>query len=101
MHLPFSLETFNAVTAFETVYFWPDLHRSIQEVRRVLKPGGTFLICNECGGDASRDEKWTEVVSGMVIYRDLQLKSALEKAGFREIQLHKNKKGWLCVTGRK
>lgn len=70
-------------------------------MRRVLKPGGTFLICNECGGDTSRDEKWTEVVSGMVIYRDLQLKSALEKAGFREIQLHKNKKGWLCVTGRK
>ena len=61
----------------------------------------TAAFCNECGGDASRDEKWTEVVSGMVIYRDAQLKAALEKAGFREIQIHKNRHGWLCVTGRK
>ncbi len=38
---------FDAVTAFETVYFWPDLPRCFREVYRVLKPGGTFLICNE------------------------------------------------------
>ena len=38
---------FDAVTAFETVYFWPDLPQCFREVYRVLKPGGTFLICNE------------------------------------------------------
>ena len=34
---------FDAVTAFETVYFWPDLPRCFREVWRVLKPGGTFF----------------------------------------------------------
>ena len=42
---------FDAVTAFETVYFWPDLPQCFREVYRVLKPGGTLLICNESNGD--------------------------------------------------
>ena len=40
----FADDRFDAVTAFETVYFWPDLPRCFREVYRVLKPGGTFLI---------------------------------------------------------
>lgn len=92
---------FDAVTAFETVYFWPGLPRCFREIRRVLKPGGTFLICNECSGDTDRDDKWTDKISGMTIYRDVQLKAALEQAGFGAIQVYKNKKGWLCITARK
>ena len=57
----------SAVTAFETVYFWPNLHRCFREVYRVLKPGGTFLICNECSGDTDKDDKWTRKIEGMTI----------------------------------
>jgi ubiquinone/menaquinone biosynthesis C-methylase UbiE len=91
---------FDAVTAFETVYFWPNLPRCFREVSRVLKPGGTFLICNESNGDTDKDEKWTEIIGGMTIYKDTQLKAYLEQVGFHEVQIHK-KKGWLCVTARK
>ena len=94
----FAAEWFDAVTAFETVYFWPDLPRCFQEVRRVLKPGGTFLICNECGGDSPKDDKWTEKIDGMTIYQDTQLKDLLEQAGFENVRSHKNEKGWLCMT---
>ena len=92
---------FDAVTAFETVYFWPELPRSFREVRRVLKPGGTFLLCNECGGEDPKDEKWTERIEGMTIYKDTELKAALEQSGFRDVQIHKNQRGWLCVLARK
>ena len=68
---------------------------------RVLKPGGTFLICNECSGDNEKDEKWTERIEGMTIYKDTELKAALEQSGFRDVQIHKNQKGWLCVLARK
>ncbi len=66
---------FDAVTAFETVYFWSDLPQCLREVRRVLKPGGTFLICNESNGDTDKDEKWTEIIGGMTIYKGSQLKA--------------------------
>ena len=98
--LPFESEQFDAVTAFETVYFWPDLPQCFREVWRVLKSGGTFLICNESNGDTDKDEKWTEIISGMTIYKDIELKSCLEQAGFFDVQIHK-KKTWLCVTARK
>ena len=67
---------FDAVTAFETVYFWP-------------------------GGDIPGDEKWTQRISGMRIYKDTQLKAALEEAGFRGVQIYKHKRDWLCVLARK
>ena len=98
--LPFKSEQFDAVTAFETVYFWPDLPQCFLEVYRVLKPGGTFLICNESNGDSDKDEKWTEIIGGMTIYKDIELKAYLEQAGFYEVQIHK-KKSWLCVTAQK
>ena len=91
---------FDVATAFETVYFWPDLSRCFREVFRVLKPGGTFLICNECS-DPVKDSKWPELINGMTVYRDTQLKDALEQAGFRDVQARRNKMGWLCVTARK
>ena len=99
--LIFAADWFDAATAFETVYFWPDPARCFREIWRVLKPGGTFLICNECSGDRAQDEKWAERIDGMTVYTDSELRAYLEQAGFGEVQVHKNEKGWLCVTARK
>lgn len=95
--LPFEDNSFDLVTAFETVYFWPELPACFREVGRVLRPGGTFFICNEC----DEDNKWTDIVSGMKIYTADELTQLLTKAGFTDIVMHKNNKGWLCATARK
>ena len=99
--LIFASSWFVLVTAFETVYFWPDLPQCFREVSRVLKPGGVFFLCNECSGDTDKNEKWTERIKGMTIYRDVQLQAALEQAGFHDIEIHKNEKDWLCMLARK
>ena len=46
----------------------------------MTKHGGMFFICNECNGDTDKDDKWTEKISGMTIYKDFQLKKVLEQA---------------------
>ena len=99
--LPFEAATFDVITAFETVYFWPELAQNFREVYRVLKPGGVFFICNEANGETTKDDKWTQIIDGMTIYTDTALKEYLEQAGFCKIQNHKNKKGWLCITAQK
>lgn len=96
--LPLEDGYFDAVTAFETIYFWQDIPQCFREVCRVLKSGGMFMICNECSGDNEKDDKWTEIVDGLTIYRDDEIKKFLEDAGFCKIRINKNERGWLCVT---
>ena len=67
----------------------------------VLKVSGTFMICNESNGENSKEEKWTKIIQGMKIYNSEQIKKSLEDAGFTDIKIHKNKKGWLCVVCKK
>ncbi len=94
--IPFSDEVFDYVSAFETVYFWPGLKKCFSEVNRVLKSGGTFLICNESDGTNASDEKWTKIIGGMKIYNRDQLVAALKEAGFTEIKTYINaKKHWM------
>ncbi|MCD4525530.1 class I SAM-dependent methyltransferase [Nocardioides sp. cx-173] len=41
--LPFEDSSFDLVAALWMLYHVPDLHRGLAEVRRVLRPGGTFV----------------------------------------------------------
>ena len=100
--IPFSDEVFDYVSAFETVYFWPGLKKCFSEVNRVLKSGGTFLICNESDGTNVADEKWAKIIGGMKIYNRDQLVAALKEAGFTEIKTYINaKKHWMCIAATK
>ena len=48
--LPWEKEKFDVVTAVETVYFWPNLTKCFQEVKRVLKR----LVCHHARSDRGR-----------------------------------------------
>ncbi|NLT52935.1 MAG: class I SAM-dependent methyltransferase, partial [Ignavibacteria bacterium] len=101
MELPFEDNSFHVVTAFETVYFWPDLPKSFQEIFRVLKNGGTFVICNESNGETNMDEKWAKIIRGMTIYTGDQLRKAILQTGFSSVRIHNHNRGWLCVVANK
>ena len=97
--LPYGGGGFDVVTAFETVYFWPDISSDFREVSRVLKPGGSFLICNEAGDPA--DETWTERIDGMRIYSGSELVRLLTDAGFAVTVNDTQGKGRLCIVAEK
>lgn len=100
--IPFPDAIFDYVSAFETVYFWPGLEKCFFEVNRVLKNGGTFLICNESDGMNAADEKWTKIIGDMKIYTCNQLVVALKEVGFTEIKTYTNtKKHWICIVAMK
>lgn len=101
MKLPFRDKTFDVITAFETIYFWPDISEAFKKVYKILKIGGTFMICNESNGENPKDEKWTKIIQGMKIYNSEQIEKSLENAGFTGIKVDKTKKGWICVVVKK
>lgn len=96
--LPFSEDSFDLVTAFETVYFWPRLRVSFRQVYKVLRPNGVFLICNEMSDPS--DTSWTSVIDGMIVYSRQELEEYLRDAGFSRIKADV-KHGWLCITAEK
>lgn len=83
--LPFEDDTFDIVTAFETIYFWPDIEKCFGEVKRVLKPGGTFLIGMESNGSDNFIMKFWKHFIDMELYTDEEITSFLQNNDFSEI----------------
>ena len=110
--LPFDDNTFDIVTGFETVYFWPDFVNDCKEVRRVLKDDGIMFICNEAIPD-EEDERQKELIDllDMKIFSEDEFDEYLREAGFSDIICFSKSgpdsvdrelvTGWLCVIARK
>ena len=101
-NLQLPAESFDLATAFETVYFWPGLESCFAQVATVLRPGGTFLICNESDGEDAAAKKYEEIIDGMRCYTAGEIEAALKAAGFREVKSdHHPSKPWISVLARK
>lgn len=102
LDLPFSENTYDIVTAFETIYFWNPIEKAFDQVYRVLKPGGQFLICNEVDGEYEKTNVWEERIQGMKIYTKENITNLLKNSGLVDIQInHDLEKHRLCIIGYK
>lgn len=85
LNLPYPDNSFDIVTAFETVYFWPEIENSFGEVKRVLKPDGIFLIGMESNGSDNIIMKlWNHFID-MNLYTDDELVQYLKNNEFKEV----------------
>ncbi len=109
--MPFDDNTFDIVTAFESVYFWPDFVNDLKEVFRVLKDGGVIFIANEAMPlkDNERQKEFCKLLDANIYSKD-ELEQSLKKAGFSNIVSHvKDSKdsftgdvaNWICVNAQK
>ena len=87
-NIAFEDNTFDIVTAFETIYFWPDIEKCFGEVKRVLKPGGLFLIGCESNGSDNLTMKISEKLIDMTVYNDREVKSFLKNNNFTDITVY-------------
>ena len=100
--MPFPDSAFDLVTAFETIYFWPEIEHCFREVWRITKRGGRFMIVNESDGKNDASLRWTNIIDGMRIYTAGELERMLVKAGFSDIVVDDDEEGdRLCVIARR
>jgi SAM-dependent methyltransferase len=100
--LPYADESFDAVTAIETHYYWPDLTTDLREIRRVLRPGGRVAIVAEAyrGKRFGAAEVLVMRVLGSKLLTIDEHRAACAAAGFSDVVVYEEKKkGWLCVVG--
>lgn len=83
--LPFKNETFTVVTAFETIYFWPDWLQNFKEILRVLKQGGKFCVVLEIMKSKESNEVMRKKID-MRVPKDGEVAEIMLEAGFKDIE---------------
>jgi ubiquinone/menaquinone biosynthesis C-methylase UbiE len=81
LDLPFKDGTYDIIGAFDTVNFWSDYQKSINEIIRVLKNSGFFFIINAYPKEGT---KWYDFVyfKNFQEYKDLLLKNGFRNVNF-------------------
>ena len=109
--MSFEDNSFDIVTAFETIYFWPDIGNDFKQVNRVLKEDGIFLICNEAL-PKENDERQKEFIELLDcnIYSEEELIRYLKNSGFSEVKTEIKEStdsftgedaSWICAIAKK
>jgi len=88
--LCFDSESFDLVTTFESLYFWPDPESNLKEVFRVTKRRGKLLIALNVHDTGALSPERLESIESyrMKVFTRSRLSSMLLAAGFRDIELH-------------
>jgi ubiquinone/menaquinone biosynthesis C-methylase UbiE len=84
-HIPERDASFDKVFSVHTLYFWPDLHEGLREIRRVLRSGGDLLLAFHSGENP--DIAAHLPTSVYELRRDEDVADALERSGFGEISI--------------
>jgi len=102
--LPFPDGTFDLVTAVETQYYWPNLLGDMQEILRILAPGGTLLVIAESYKNG-KFEAMQRPVMKFLKSTNLSVEEQRDlfiSAGYDDVQVIEERgKSWLCATGRR
>jgi ubiquinone/menaquinone biosynthesis C-methylase UbiE len=95
---------FDLVTAIETYYFWPNLQNAFQEILRILKPNGYFLIINEMIKDGTYEIKNKETIQKTHVHlmSISEIKEDLTLVSYKKIQIFtKSGSPWNAILAQK
>ena len=94
--LPFGNHTFNKIFTINTIYFWEDKIKILNEINRVLQPGGKLII-----GLRPKHlmKNYPFVKYGFNMFSKEDVSELLTKNGFSGIRMFENKEPDLEING--
>jgi len=81
--LPFDARRFDKAVSVASLYFWPDPSAVLEDLARVLRPGGRLVLCFEPPEEL---RKWRGHVHGFALLEVAQVRALIEAAGFDEVE---------------
>jgi ubiquinone/menaquinone biosynthesis C-methylase UbiE len=94
-HLPFPDQHFDKALAVHTVYFWSDPHAHLQEIRRVLRGDGRFVLVCRSKDDAKAGDFPESVYR---FYTSDEMILLLEASGFPRVEVTRTVDGLVAAT---
>jgi ubiquinone/menaquinone biosynthesis C-methylase UbiE len=79
LHLPFPNECFDAVACLEALEFMPAAERALNEMARVLRPGGVLLVTNRVN--------WESKLMPGKTFSDDTLRAMLQQIGLPKVEI--------------
>jgi ubiquinone/menaquinone biosynthesis C-methylase UbiE len=80
-------DRFDAVFSMEVLYYLPDLHAALDEILRLLAPGGRFACVVDFYEENEASHSWPEDVGvEMTLLSEAGWADAFRRAGFAEIE---------------
>jgi ubiquinone/menaquinone biosynthesis C-methylase UbiE len=96
-NLPFAKEIFDKVFTVNTIYFWENPQTILSHIRRVLKPGGLFVI-------AIRPKRTMELLPfvkyGFTMYNSAELDGLLSRNGFTVTSIFEQEEPLQTIAGQ-
>ena len=90
---------FTVVAAIEVFFFLDEIEKTLNEIFRVLKPGGRLIIEMAFNKDDGVDHKRHIKKMNLKLYSGEEMKKLLKKAGFNDIVIDYYKAFWIPIKG--
>jgi ubiquinone/menaquinone biosynthesis C-methylase UbiE len=98
-NLPWNENEFSAVAGIETFFFWPKPQSSLEEIFRVLLPGGRLVLEMAYNKDDGKDHTKQVEKHNLKLYSGEEMKTLLAESGFSEISIVYYKSLWIPFKG--
>jgi ubiquinone/menaquinone biosynthesis C-methylase UbiE len=98
--IPYEDNRFDKVCTANTIYFWPEPERDALEIRRVMRPGGTVVVCFR--GEPPEGKRPTRSLPPYPVAAAVV--ETMEHAGFSDVRAEVRKVPLVmsaCVVARK